>query len=170
MNDPVTAPPTEGVPGAGGFRPLYAARVAVSGGRLAHGRATGRARSSDGALEFDLRMPAELGGDAGGPNPEQLTAAAFAASLHGELTLVARQHLLDPAPITVEATVAVGRDPSDGGYLLHTELEVTWPGVARETADRLLARAIAHCPYAKMAGHGIPTTITLAPDRRHEET
>ncbi|ROO85380.1 Ohr subfamily peroxiredoxin [Actinocorallia herbida] len=160
MSDPTA----DGAPGGTRFKPLYEARVAVDGGILAHGRATGRARSGDGALAFDLRMPAELGGDGGGPNPEQLFAAAFAASVHGELTLVARQHLLDPAPITVQATVAVGRDPADGGYLLQANVEVAWPGVPRATARRLLARALTHCPYTKMTARGIPATVALAPE------
>ncbi|GAB2841573.1 Ohr family peroxiredoxin [Actinocorallia aurea] len=151
-------------PGDAGFRTLHTARVAVGGGDLAHGRASGEARSADGTLAFDLRMPAELGGDAAGPNPEQLLAAAFAASLHAELALLARGHLLDPAPITVEATVAVGPDPSAPGHVLRASVEVAWPGVARDAAARLLARAVARCPYAKLAEHGIPTTVVLAPD------
>ncbi|WP_198653850.1 Ohr family peroxiredoxin [Actinocorallia populi] len=162
MNDPVPARSMDGGRDGGAtFKPLYTARVSMGGGGLAHGRATGTARSSDGILRLDLRMPGELGGDSAGPNPEQLFAAGFAASLHGELSLVARQHMLDPAPITVEATVAVGRDPSAGGYRLQADLVVDWPGVSRATADRLLARAAALCPYAKMTGQGIPTTISL---------
>lgn len=138
----------------------------VVSGALAHGRASGSARSSDGGLALELRLPSELGGDASGPNPEQLAAAALAASLHAELALVARQHMLDPVPITVEATVTVGPDPSDDGYLLRAEVEVTWPGIPRVTADRLLARAVARCPYAKTAGGGVPAAVALAPEQR----
>ncbi|MCA2219920.1 OsmC family protein [Nonomuraea sp. NEAU-L178] len=61
-------------------------------------------------------MPDELGGDNPGPNPEQLFAAGYAACLHGALSLLARRHLLDPAAISVEATVAFGRDPADCGH------------------------------------------------------
>ncbi len=108
-------------------------------------------------------MPEELGGDATGPNPEQLFAAAYAAGFHGALSLVARQHLLDPVPITVEVSVAFGRDPADGGYQLRADLVVNWPGVERDTAAPLLAQATALCPYAKMTRQGIPATINLAP-------
>jgi Ohr subfamily peroxiredoxin len=110
------------------FRPLYSTRVAVTGGSSSHGRASGHARSSDGTLSLELRMPDELGGDNPGPNPEQLFAAGYAACFHGALSLLARRHLLDPAAISVEATVAFGRDPADGGYQLRADLVVNWPG------------------------------------------
>jgi Ohr subfamily peroxiredoxin len=144
------------------FKPLYVARVTVGGGSSNHGRATGRARSADGALDLELRMPGELGGDTPGPNPEQLFAAGYAASFHGSLSLLARQHSFDPGPITVETTVAFGRDPADGGYQIRADLVVSWPGVDEDTATRLLAQATALCPYAKMTRQGIPGTISLA--------
>lgn len=137
--------------------------MTVHGGAASHGRASGCARSTDGALDLQLRMPAALGGDGRGTNPEQLFAAGFAACFHGALSLLARQEALDPAAISVVATVAFGRDPEDGGYLLRVDLVVRWPGVAPETAGALIAKADALCPYARMASRGTPTTITLAP-------
>ncbi|MGP4052029.1 Ohr family peroxiredoxin [Streptomyces sp. 2A115] len=145
------------------FSAIYTTTVTVSGGVAGHGRASGRARSADGVLDLDLRMPAELGGDGQGTNPEQLFAAGFAACFHGALSLVARQAALDPAVIFVEATVAFGRDPGDGGYLLRIDLVVKWPGISPEVAAPLIEKATSLCPYAKMAGEGTPTTITLAP-------
>ncbi|QFR02310.1 Ohr family peroxiredoxin [Streptomyces phaeolivaceus] len=144
------------------FSPIYTTTVTVSGGAASHGRASGRARSDDGVLDIDLRMPEELGGDGSGTNPEQLFAAGFSACFHGALSLVARQAGLDPATISVMATVAFGRDPEDGGYLLRVDLVVKWPGVDPEAAAPLLEKADSLCPYAKMAWRGTPTTITLA--------
>jgi Ohr subfamily peroxiredoxin len=144
------------------FAPIYTTTVTVSGGMASHGRASGRARSADGVLDLDLRMPAELGGDGQGTNPEQLFAAGFAACYHGALSLVARQAALDPSAISVEATVAFGRDPGDGGYLLRVDLVVKWPDIDPEIAAPLLEKTDLLCPYAKMAGQGTPTTITLA--------
>ncbi|MHA5053192.1 Ohr family peroxiredoxin [Streptomyces sp. SD15] len=146
----------------GSFAPIYTTTVTVSGGMASHGRASGTARSADGALDLNLRMPAELGGDGQGTNPEQLFAAGFAACFHGALSLVARQAALDPAAISVDATVAFGRDPGDGGYLLHVDLVVKWPDVDLEIAAPLLEKADSLCPYARMAWQGTPTTITLA--------
>ena len=55
-------------------RPLYTAAAHVTGGR-----AQGHGRTSDGALEVDLRLPTEMGGEGGGTNPEQLFAVGYAA-------------------------------------------------------------------------------------------
>lgn len=145
------------------FSAIYTTTVTVSGGVVGHGRASGRARSADGVLDVSLRMPAELGGDGQGTNPEQLFAAGLAACFHGALSLVARRAALDPAAISVEATVSFGRDPGDGGYGLRVGLVVTWPGVAPEVAAPLLEKADSLCPYTRMAAQGTPTPITLAP-------
>lgn len=145
------------------FSPIYTTTVTVSGGVARHGRASGKARSADGVLDLNLRMPAELGGDGRGTNPEQLFAASFAACFHGALSLVARRAGLDPAAISVAATVAFGRDPEDGGYVLHVDLVVKWPDIEPEIGASLLEKADSLCPYTKMAWRGTPTTITLAP-------
>ncbi|MEU9343198.1 Ohr family peroxiredoxin [Streptomyces sp. NPDC048278] len=144
------------------FSPIYTTTVTVSGGTASHGRASGKARSGDGILDLDLRMPAELGGDGQGTNPEQLFAAGFAACFHGALSLVARQAALDPTAIRVEATVAFGRDPEDGGYLLHVDLAIKWPDVDPAVATPLVEKADSLCPYTKMALRGTPTSIRLA--------
>lgn len=146
-----------------GLLPLYTTTVTVDGGAVSHGRASGRARSADGALDLTLRLPAELGGDGGGTNPEQLFAAALAACFHGALSLVARQAGRNPATIAVAATVSFGRDPGDGGYLLRADLVITWPGTDAATAAPLLRRADTLCPYTKMLALGTPATLTLAP-------
>jgi Ohr subfamily peroxiredoxin len=143
------------------FSPIYTTTVTVDGGPAAHGRASGRVRSADGTLDLSLRMPAELGGGGMGTNPEQLFAAGFAACFHGALSLVARQNGLDPTGISVDATVVFGRDPDDGGYQLRVALEVKWPGVDPELADRHLDKAFSLCPYARMAVQGTPVTVTL---------
>nr|WP_083977510.1 Ohr family peroxiredoxin [Herbidospora sakaeratensis] len=138
---------------------LYATTVTVTGGSSAHGRATGRAVSPDGALDLELRLPTELGGDSGGPNPEQLFAAAYAACFQAALSLAARRHHLDPSSISVAATVAFGRDPADDGYRVSVDLVVTWPDADPDVAARLVSRAEALCPYTKMS----PATISLSP-------
>ncbi|MFI6294809.1 Ohr family peroxiredoxin [Nonomuraea sp. NPDC050790] len=144
------------------FKPLYSTKVTVTGGSASHGRASGVARSDDGAFSMELRIPEEMGGDNLGPNPEQLFAAGYAACFHGALSLLARRHLLDPEELSVEAAVAFGRDPSDGGYQLRADLVVNWPGVDIQRAAPLLERATALCPYAKMTRQGIPASITIA--------
>lgn len=73
------------------FQPLYTTTVTVSGGETGHGRASGVARSDDGNLAVDLRLPAEFGGPGNGTNPEQLFAAGFAACFHGALNLLGKR-------------------------------------------------------------------------------
>ncbi|WP_406165623.1 OsmC family protein [Streptomyces sp. NBC_00996] len=75
---------------------------------------------------------------------------------------MARQAALDPAAISVEATVSFGRDPEDGGYLLRVGLVAKWPGIDPAVAALLLEKAYPLCPYAKMAWQGTPTNITVA--------
>ena len=53
---------------------LYTAAAHVTGGR-----AEGHGKTTDGALEVDLRLPTEMGGQGGGTNPEQLFAVGYAA-------------------------------------------------------------------------------------------
>jgi organic hydroperoxide reductase OsmC/OhrA len=54
---------------------LYTAEAQVTGGRL-----KGHGKTTDGALEVDIRVPSELGGDGGGTNPEQLAAELVKAA------------------------------------------------------------------------------------------
>ena len=56
----------------GGRDPIYTAEAHVTGGRL-----EGHGRTSDGALEVDIRIPESLGGPGGGTNPEQLFAVGY---------------------------------------------------------------------------------------------
>ena len=65
---------------------LYTAEAHVTGGR-----ANGHGRTSDGALEVDLRLPTEMGGEGGGTNPEELFAVGYAACFEGALGTVARR-------------------------------------------------------------------------------
>ena len=107
-------------------------------------------------------MPAELGREGRGTNPEQLFAAGFAACFHVVRSLVARRAAFDPALISVEATVALGRDP--GGRRPPAARRPRGEVARRrpEAAAPLLAEADSLCPYAKMARRGTPTIITLS--------
>jgi lipoyl-dependent peroxiredoxin len=143
------------------FAPIYTATVKLSGGSASHGRASGTAVSDDGQLNVELRVPTEMGGPGGGTNPEQLFAAGYAACFHGALSLLARQEGVDPSAATIDASVAFGRDPADGGYLLTAELVVHWPGIDTEVAQGLVDRADLLCPYSKMTRQGTPSSVRL---------
>lgn len=141
---------------------LYTGKVEVTGGEVAHGRASGIARSEDGELELHLRLPGELGGEGGGTNPEQLLAAGYAACFHGALSLLAVRHGLAIPDATVTASVTFGRDPMDGLFLLTTEIIVSLPGVDPAVAEELIRNTERNCPYTKMFRQGIGSTVILA--------
>jgi Ohr subfamily peroxiredoxin len=82
---------------------LYTARATVTGGRDA-----GHGRTSDGALDVQLRVPTELGGDGGGTNPEQLFAIGYAACFEGAIKTVARREKLEADDVSIEAEVSLG--------------------------------------------------------------
>ncbi|MGY3231117.1 osmotically inducible protein OsmC [Luteibacter sp. HA06] len=145
------------------FAPLYTATVSVSGGDAAHGRASGVARSDDGTLDLQLRMPPELGGQGGGTNPEALFAAGFAACFHGALSLLAARGGLTIADANVIASVTFGRDPMDGLFTLVADVRITLPGVERTVAEQLVRNTERICPYAKMARQGIECIVSLEP-------
>ena len=145
-----------------GFTALYTTTVTVSGGPAEHGRASGVARSDDGNLMLDLRLPAALGGPGSGTNPEQLFAAGYAACFHGALSLIAKRAHVDVAAMTVAVEVAFGRDPADGAYALIADVRIRMPGVERHVAEELVRNTERMCPYAKMVREGMRSVIAIA--------
>jgi lipoyl-dependent peroxiredoxin len=143
---------------------LYTGRVRVTGGEAAHGRASGVARSDDGTLDVELRLPLALGGAGGGTNPEQLLAASYAACFHGALTLLATRSGIALVDAAVEASVTFARDPVDGRFLLSADVRVSLPGVDRKVAAELIRNTERICPYAKMFRQGIEHVVALAPE------
>jgi Ohr subfamily peroxiredoxin len=146
------------------FQALYATAVTVTGGEAGHGRASGVARSDDGNLDLQLRLPPAMGGPGGGTNPEQLFAAGFAACFHGALSLLAARDGIPVADASVTAAVAFGRDPVDGLYALTAKVEIRLPGVDRAVAEELVRNTERLCPYAKMVRAGIQNVVMLIVD------
>lgn len=116
---------------------LYSTRAIATGGLLNE-----RVRTTDGAVDFVLAKPKELGGEVGaGINPEQLLAAAFAASFHAALRgICSRDGPKFPPDAAVHATVGFGLRP-DGGFGLEFTLGVKLPGFERAAAETLLEKA-----------------------------
>jgi lipoyl-dependent peroxiredoxin len=82
--------------------PIYTAEAHVTGGR-----AEGHGRSSDGALDVDLRSPPEMGGSGGGTNPEQLFAVGFAACFESALGAAARRSRQELGQVAIDSKVMV---------------------------------------------------------------
>jgi osmotically inducible protein OsmC len=147
------------------FLSLYATAVTVTGGEAGHGRASGIARSEDGNLELELRLPPELGGPGGGTNPEQLFAAGYAACFHGALSLLAARDSIAIPGAAVRVAISFGRDPVDGLYALVAKVDIALPGVDRAVAEELVRNTERLCPYAKMVRQGMNSVVALEPSR-----
>jgi osmotically inducible protein OsmC len=132
----------------------YTAHATVTGGRTGHGR------TSDGALEVELRPPGETGGDRGGTNPEQLFAIGYAACFQSAVMAQARREKLDASDSTVNSSVALG--PVGGGaYGLAVTLEVLLPSIEQDIAERLVEAAHQVCPYSNATRGNINVTLQV---------
>ena len=134
---------------------LYTASAHVTGGR-----AQGHGRTSDGALDVNLRMPVELGGEGGGTNPEELFAVGFAACFESALGAVARRQKMAAEDVEIDSKVML-LPTEQRGFKLAVELDVTMPSVEDEDAAAELVRA-AHqvCPYSNATRGNIEVKLT----------
>jgi lipoyl-dependent peroxiredoxin len=135
--------------------PIYTAAAHVTGGR-----AEGHGKTSDGALEVDLRLPPEMGGQGGGTNPEQLFAVGYAACFEGALGVVARRAKVDTGEVSIDSSVSLTPN-GQGGFFLTVGLNVTLPPVADLAQAAELVRA-AHqvCPYSNATRGNIEVALT----------
>jgi osmotically inducible protein OsmC len=134
---------------------LYTAHATSTGGR------EGTSRSSDGVLELRLTTPKELGGAGGtGTNPEQLFAAGYSACFIGAMKVVAgKQKLQLPADTSITADVGIGPIPT--GFSIQVALNVSIPGMDRETAQKLVHAAHQVCPYSNATRGNIDVTLNI---------
>lgn len=137
---------------------LYTAEAHVTGGRIA-----GHGRTSDGALEVDLRIPPELGGEEGGTNPEQLFAIGYASCFENALAAVARRQKLEVDDVEVDAKVMMmaGEQRS---FTIAVELAVKLPSVEGEAAVDLVRAAHKVCPYSNATRGNIDVKLTANGD------
>jgi Ohr subfamily peroxiredoxin len=133
---------------------LYTAEAHVTGGRVA-----GHGRSSDGALEVDLRTPLEMGGEGGGTNPEQLFAVGYAACFESALAAVARRQKLEVGDVEIDskAMLVTGEERS---FTVAVELAVRLPSVEGESAVELVRAAHKVCPYSNATRGNIEVTLS----------
>ncbi|ROO24481.1 Organic hydroperoxide resistance protein [Salinisphaera orenii MK-B5] len=135
---------------------LYEAEATATGGR------DGRAVSSDGTLDMRLATPKALGGAGGdGTNPEQLFAAGYSACFIGAMKVVAGKQKIDmPADHSVTGTVGIG--PSGEAFGIAVTLDVSLPGLDRETAETLVDQAHQVCPYSNATRGNIDVTLNVS--------
>jgi lipoyl-dependent peroxiredoxin len=135
---------------------LYRTSARATGGRDGH------SATLDGAVDVKLSTPKELGGAGGeGVNPEQLFAAGYAACFLGAMKFVAAQG--GPkvsADTAVTATVGIG-PRAEGGFGLEIALAISLPGVARDDAEALVAKAHEVCPYSNATRNNIDVKLSV---------
>jgi Ohr subfamily peroxiredoxin len=133
----------------------YTTKATATGGR------EGTAQSVDGRLDVQLSKPTELGGDGGaGTNPEQLFAAGYAACFIGALGFVAGQEEINlPEDLNITAEVGIG--PTEGGFAIDVELFINLPGVKKDVAKDLVAKAHEVCPYSNATRGNVDVRLTI---------
>ena len=134
---------------------LYTAEAHVTGGRVA-----GHGRTSDGALEVDLRLPEEMGGQGGGTNPEELFAVGYAACFEGALGTVARRAKQEVGDVAIDSKVSLVTT-EDRAFTVAVELHVSLPSVDDpQQAVELVRAAHRVCPYSNATRGNIDVTLT----------
>ncbi|MBB3640523.1 organic hydroperoxide resistance protein [Variovorax atrisoli] len=130
---------------------LYTGKTHTTGGRL------GASRSSDGHLDIQLSPP---GGNGTGTNPEQLFAAGWSACFIGAMGKAAGTLKVKlPADLSVDAEVDLVLEESQ--YFLQARLNVSLPGLDRETARAVVDTAHQTCPYSKLTRGNIDVELNL---------
>jgi Ohr subfamily peroxiredoxin len=134
---------------------IYTAQAHVTGGRV-----HGHGRSADGALEVDLRLPVEMGGQGGGTNPEELFAVGYAACFEGALGTVARRAKEETGDVSIDSKVSLVTT-EDRAFTVGVELDVNLAGVEDPAkAVELVAAAHKVCPYSNATRGNIDVTLT----------
>ncbi|WP_198088940.1 organic hydroperoxide resistance protein [Variovorax sp. E3] len=130
---------------------LYTGKTHTTGGRQ------GASRSSDGHLDIQLSPP---GGNGTGTNPEQLFAAGWSACFIGAMGKAAGTLKIKlPADLSVDAEVDLVLQ--EGQYFLAARLNVSLPGLDRDTARAVVDTAHQTCPYSKLTRGNIDVELNL---------
>jgi lipoyl-dependent peroxiredoxin len=138
--------------------PIQLTKIAYTTSAAARGGRSGRVKSADGLVDFDLAQPGTTPEPA--VNPETLFAAGYAACFQGALANRAKTKGIDTSDSTVTAHVSFGSS-EDGGFGLAVDLEVTIPGVEAPQAYELVELAHQFCPYSKATRDNIDVTLTV---------
>jgi osmotically inducible protein OsmC len=134
---------------------LYTAEATVTGGR-----AEGHGVTNDGVLDVQLRTPAEMGGDGGGTNPEQLFAIGYAACFEGAIGVAGRREKVEVGDVSILSQVTLS-PTEERGFGLGVRLDVTLPQVTDpDQAVRIVEAAHQVCPYSNATRGNIEVKLT----------
>lgn len=130
---------------------FYKTRATANGGR------NGTTSLDDGSISLDLAIP---GSGKAGANPEQLLALGYAACFESALNHLASAQKLPLERSQTSAEVGMGQTP-EGAYKLDIDLHVTLAGVDAASAEALLAKADAICPYSNALRNNVSVRLHL---------
>jgi osmotically inducible protein OsmC len=140
-------------------KPLYTAQARVTGGRQ-----QGRGRTTDGALDVQLRPPKELGGEGGGTNPEQLFAIGYAAYFEAAMILAAQRIELGVEQVgdaAIDSKVMLV-PTGERALELRVELAVELPSVEDvQQAAELVRVAHGICPYSNATRGNVDVALSV---------
>jgi lipoyl-dependent peroxiredoxin len=129
----------------------YTAKAHTTGGR------EGGSRTDDGRLDVKLSRP---GAPGTGTNPEQLFAAGYSACFLSALKAVAaKMKVAVPDEAAIDAEVDLG--PTPGAYGIAARLNVSLPGMDRQSAQALVDAAHKVCPYSNATRGNIDVAVKL---------
>ena len=120
-------------------------------------------------IAFGGEVPAMLGdeppplGQARGPSPVQLLAAAVGNCLSDSLLFALRKFKQAPEPIRCEVQAQVGRNPEGRMRVLNMVAKLTLgvPGENLQHLDRVLEQFEAFCTVTQSVGQGIPIEVEV---------
>jgi lipoyl-dependent peroxiredoxin len=137
-------------------KPIYTAQATVTGGR-----AEGHGHTSDDALDVQLRLPPEMGGDGGGTNPEQLFAVGYAACFESALGVVGRRRRAEVGDVRIESSVDLV-PTSERTFDLAVGLDVELPQVQDPgEAAEIVREAHRVCPYSNATRGNVEVRLTV---------
>jgi Ohr subfamily peroxiredoxin len=109
---------------------------------------------------YNAEATAEMGGEGGGTNPEELFAVGYAACFEGALGVVARRQKLEVDDVSIHSRVSL-ITTEERGFNIAVELDVTLPQVeSAEDAAAVVAAAHQVCPYSNATRGNIEVKLT----------
>jgi osmotically inducible protein OsmC len=133
---------------------LYKTTAISTGGR------DGKVIVENSPLEFEMALPAELGGaKKNGANPEQLFAAGYAACFGSAVQHVLRAKKMTVQAPTIHITVGIGTNDADG-FSLAVDIVAVFKDINHDTAEALVKEANQVCPYSNATRGNIDVTVS----------
>ena len=133
---------------------IYETTAISTGGR------DGKVSVENSPLEFEMALPAELGGTKKiGANPEQLFAAGYAACFGSAMQHVLRAKKMDVQVPIIHTKVGIGKNDADG-FSLAVDIIAVFKDIDQAVAEALVKEAHQVCPYSNATRGNIDVKVS----------